>query len=127
LRCGDRVAEEAQARELYGIALHAQMLAAHAAVRAGKDRKARRVHAALDMWQAGRCTPTGLSTAALLWLAARALQAAGDTTAARTPLAMARARLREVEWPQVPDAFRDSFAQRNVVHRDILAATGRGS
>jgi DNA-binding SARP family transcriptional activator len=115
------VADEAQRRELHGIALHARLRAACLAVHCGK--------ACTGVKQAllalREIHPAGIGLAEFFWLAHGALVQAGEDARADAALARARAQIVDIELPQVPEAFRDSFLQRNPVNRAVLAAAAR--
>ena len=59
------------------------------------------------------------------WLAAQVFDASGDGDEALMAIAHGAQWVRRVALPQVPDAFRDSFTQRNPVNRALLAAADR--
>lgn len=113
------VAAQAAARDLAGIALHAQLFAAVAAADEGMA-----LRAALVSFEQGT-HPTGLPPAEFMWLAAQALAARGDHGAAEAARQRATHRLRHTELPHVPEAFVDSFLHRHPVHRLVLAAAPR--
>jgi len=120
-----RVVAEAVERGLGGIALHARLLEACAAIRChDADLGLAALHAALDEFQAGR-HPTGMAVLDFQWLGVQALDALGDPQAANEVLHAALRRIDDVELPGVPPAFRSSFRERHPVHQRLLAAASR--
>jgi DNA-binding SARP family transcriptional activator len=111
----------ASARERMGLALAAHVRAAGCALRQGAASRARphaeaALHLAADRWPDSFYLPE-------LWLVAGQVEAAQGHTARAVDLWR-----RGLTWvrqvAQVPDAFRDSFAQRNPVNRDLLRELG---
>jgi len=119
----DATASDAEQREYGGIATKARLLAARAALQSGDRKLAGRRWASLQptlkTLQPADCYP--LESAAI---GIEILTANGDR-AADAVLADALAWLHETALPQVPEAFRDSFRQRNPVNRALLAAASR--
>ena len=70
--------------------------------------------------QAADCYPLAPAAAGL-----EILLAAGERQRASAVLGHALAWLRQIALPRVPEAFRDSFLQRNPVNRALLAAESR--
>jgi len=120
----DAVAQAAEQREYGGIAMKARLLAARAALQAGEAAAAaarwRAAEPLLKSLQPADCYPL---TAAAIGL--EILRAAGEGRRAAELLADALVWLRQTALPQVPEAFRDGFLQRNPVNRALLAAEGR--
>jgi DNA-binding SARP family transcriptional activator len=124
LQLCEATAGAAEGREYGGIATKARLLAARATLEAG-DRKAagRRwseLQATLQTLQPADCYVLEPAAIGIEILAAN-----GDGTAADAVLAAALGWLRQSALPQVPDAFRESFLQRNPVNRALLAAESR--
>jgi hypothetical protein len=59
------------------------------------------------------------------WLAAQVFEASGDGDEALMALGQGAQWVRRVALPHVPEAFRESFVQRNPVNRALLAAADR--
>jgi DNA-binding SARP family transcriptional activator len=68
--------------------------------------------------------PDDITRAHALWLCAQAFEAAGDT-AAETARTQAQSWLRETASTKVPAEFRESFLQRHLPHRELMAACTR--
>ena len=83
----------------------------------------RHAEAALDL--AARCQSISLLPAELWLHAARAFQAAGDPRRAGELVALGRDWIRDTAREHVPEAFRDSFLNRNPVNRELLALAAR--
>ena len=122
----EEIAQRARRGGLDGIAVHAQILAGSAAVHAGAAVEGEAIaRAALSALRDEGVDPTGLSHAAALWICARSFAQLGQAALSATLAREAAVRLRQVELPQVPAPFRDSFLSRNPMHRQILAAQAR--
>ena len=120
----DAVQRAADAREYGGIALKARLLAARAALRAGDAASAE------ERWD--ELEPLLVTQQATDLYPATAAAIGRDVFLARRDPDRAAAWLvRGVEWiqktalPQVPEAYRDSFLNRNPVNRALLAAASR--
>ena len=59
------------------------------------------------------------------WIAVQVFDACGASDEALQALASAAHWIRQVALPQVPEAFRASFLQRNPTNRALLAAADR--
>jgi tetratricopeptide (TPR) repeat protein len=120
----DEVLAMAERMEFGGVAMAARLRRAQAQSRAGEVQAAaaamREVMARLDA-----VPPTDLTLGEAWWAAAQVFDAAGDGDDALMALARGAQWVRRVALPQVPEAFRDSFLQRNPSHRALLAAADR--
>jgi DNA-binding SARP family transcriptional activator/tetratricopeptide (TPR) repeat protein len=116
-----RIAAEAHAADLGGVALTARLRQADAALALGHPADAEAASAAaLALLAEGR-HPEGTSLPMLWWVAARAAHAAGlPHEAARRATAGAQW-LRDVALPNVAPPFIESFLTRHPVHRALLA------
>lgn len=124
LRACDAVVPAAEQREYGGIVVKARAMAAHAVLRAGDQRSA------LARWQELHPLLTTLQPADWYPLAPAAigveiLLASGAREEAALELAAALTWLRQTALPHVPDAFQESFLQRNPVNRALLTAESR--
>lgn len=118
----DAARQEAQRIGHMGLVLAAQVCAAAIAPDPTHARKA--ALAALDLIGQGRQTVALLPAA--LWLyCGRALLVSGDDRHANEVLAQGRDWLHKTAAEQVPEAFRDSFLNRQPVHRELLALASR--
>jgi hypothetical protein len=61
------------------------------------------------------------------WIAAQVFDACGASDEAMMALAQGARWIRQVALPNVPEAFRDSFLQRNPTNCSLLAAAARRS
>ncbi len=120
----DAVQRAADAREYGGIAMKARLLAARAALRAGDPASA------VARWD--ELEPLLVTQQATDLYPATAAAIGRDIfLARRDPDRAAACLARGVEWiqktalPQVPEAYRDSFLNRNPVNRALLAAASR--
>jgi len=124
LRLFEATAGAAESLEYGGIATKARLLAARATLEGGDRMLAGRrwteLQATLQTLQPADCYPLEPAAIGIAILAAN-----GDSAAADAVLAAALAWLRQTALPQVPDAFRESFLQRNPVNRALLAAESR--
>jgi len=66
--------------------------------------------------------PADLYLAQAWWIAARVFNASGDTDAELLAQAHGTRWVRRQALPHVPEAFCDSFLQRNATNRALLAA-----
>jgi DNA-binding SARP family transcriptional activator/tetratricopeptide (TPR) repeat protein len=122
-RC-DEVLRMARQLEFDGVAMKARLLRAHAVARNGQTAQAaqemREVVAAM-----ASVPPVDLYRGEAWWRAAQVFDAAGDSAQALLALAHGTQWVRQQTLPQVPEAFRDSFLQRNAANRALLAAADR--
>lgn len=122
-RC-DVVLEQALQFEFAGVALKARLLRADALRRAGRNDEAaasmRKIAQQLD-----RLQPADLMVGQAWWLAAQVFDAAGDGGQALIALGQGAHWVRQIALPHVPPEFRDSFLQRNLSIRALLAAVDR--
>ena len=110
--------------EFAGVALKARLRHAQAQAHAGQAREAARgMREAVALMD--RVQPSDLYLGEAWWIAAEVFDAAGDGDDALMALARGAQWVRRVALPQVPDAFRDSFLQRNPANRALLAAADR--
>ena len=123
MRC-DEVLQLARRLEFTGVAMRAGLLRAqalHGAARPGEAAAAlRELLPQLDLVQ-----PADMYLPEAWWIAVQAFEAAGADDEALHALARATQWIRQVALPQVPEAFRDSFLQRNPTNRALLAAASR--
>jgi hypothetical protein len=114
----DAARQEAQRIGHMGLVLAAQVCAAANDPNPTQARQA--ALAALELAAQGRQTVALLPAA--LWLhCGRALMAAGDERQAKRVLTQGHDWLRTTAAEQVPESFRDSFLNRQPVHRELLA------
>ena len=120
----DAVQRAAESREYGGIAMKARILAARAALRLGDEGSAvarwNELQGLLPTLHAADSYPP---TAAAI--GREILLAAGEADRAAELLAVAVAWIRQTALPQVPEAFRESFLDRNPVNRALLTAESR--
>lgn len=120
----DAVAKAAEQREYGGIAMKARLLAAHATLRAGDAASAlarwREQQGLLPTLHVADCYPPRAAA-----IGRDILLACGDADQAAAQLVAAVAWIRETALPQVPEAFRESFLNRNPVNRALLTAESR--
>ena len=69
--------------------------------------------------------PADLYLGQAWWLAAQVFEASGDGDQALLALAHGAQWVRRVALPNVPEAFRASFVERNPTNRALLAAADR--
>jgi tetratricopeptide (TPR) repeat protein len=122
-RC-DEVLRMALALEFAGVAMKARILRAHAQSRAGDVAAAAAAMHEL-VRQVEQVQPADLYLAHVWWLAAQVFEANGDGDQALMALAQGALWVRRTALPNVPEAFRDSFLQRNPTNRALLAAADR--
>jgi hypothetical protein len=122
-RC-DEVLQMALALEFAGVAMKARILRAHAQSRAGDTAAAAAAMRDL-VTQFEQVQPADLYFAQAWWLAAQVFEASGDGDQAMLALARGALWVRRTALPNVPEAFRDSFLQRNPTNRALLAAADR--
>jgi hypothetical protein len=122
-RC-DEVERMALALEFAGVAMKARILRAHAQSRGGDAAgAAAAMHALVAQFE--EVQPADLYFAQAWWLAAQVFEANGDGDQAMMALARGALWVRRTALPHVPEAFRDSFLQRNPTNRSLLAAADR--
>jgi tetratricopeptide (TPR) repeat protein len=122
-RC-DEVLRMALALEFAGVAMKARILRAHAQSRAGDTAAAAEAMRELVL-QLEQVQPADLYFAHAWWLAAQVFEANGDGDQALMALGQGALWVRRTALPNVPEAFRDSFLQRNPTNRLLLAAADR--
>lgn len=126
LRVCDEVKAEASRHQLGGVALHAMMLAAPCAQKAGDTAGAEtRLRQALSMADSEKRVPTGMSCVAWWWEGVRLFDELGLKLEADALAVKAARHLLDNERPHVPEEFMSSFLNRNPVHRDLLARFSR--
>jgi DNA-binding SARP family transcriptional activator/tetratricopeptide (TPR) repeat protein len=116
-----RIAAEAHAADLGGVALTARVRQAEAALALGREADAESAAAAaLALLAEGR-HPEGTSLPMVWWVGARAAQAAGLHHEAARRAAAGAHWLRDAALPHVAPPFIESFLTRHPVHRALLA------
>jgi DNA-binding SARP family transcriptional activator/tetratricopeptide (TPR) repeat protein len=120
----DEVLQMAEQLEFAGIAMKARLLRAWALSRAGDT-----VGAAAQMReliaQLPQVQPADLYPAQAWWIAAHVFDANANDAEALRALAQGVHWVRKEALPHVPEAFVDSFLQRNVTNRALLTAADR--
>ncbi len=120
----EQVERWAAGLEFAGVALKAQLRRTQAQLRAGQREAA--AHTAREaLAQLERMPPADLYPGEAWWIAAEAFDANGDGDDALMALARGAQWVCRIALPQVPEAFRDSFLQRNPSNRALLAAADR--
>jgi tetratricopeptide (TPR) repeat protein len=122
-RC-DEVLRMARRLEFDGVAIKARLLHAHAQSRAGETAAAAAAMRAV-VTEMDPVPPVDLYRGEAWWRAAQVFDAAGDSASALMALARGTEWVRGVALPNVPEAFRDSFLERNPANRALLAAADR--
>ncbi len=107
--------------EFAGVALKARLLRAQAVSRAGRVEEAAAVMREL-LPQLAQVQPADIYPGQVWWLATQVFDASGDGDQALMALAHGAQWVRRVALPHVPQAFRESFLQRNPSNRALLAA-----
>ncbi len=120
----DEVLQMAQQLEFAGVAMKAGLLRALAQSRSG-DRAAAAAQMRELVARLPEVQPADLYLGEAWWIAARVFDANGDDDDALLALAHGMQWVRRQALPQVPEAFRDSFLQRNASNRALLAAADR--
>jgi hypothetical protein len=116
-----RIAAEALAADLGGVALGARVRQAEAALALQRPAEAEQAaRSALDLLAEGR-HPEGMALPMVWWVAARAALAGGYRHEAARRAAAGAAWLRDVALPHVAPPFIESFLTRHPVHRQLLA------
>lgn len=110
--------------EFAGVALKARLLRAHALSRAGRIEEAAEAMRELVPLVA-QVQPADIYFGQVWWIAAQVFDASGDGDQALMALAQGAQWVRRVALPHVPEAFRNSFLQRNPSNRALLAAADR--
>jgi tetratricopeptide (TPR) repeat protein len=95
-----------------------------ALTRAGRTAEAATAAREMVVECAGR-QPYGLYVPEVWWILHSAFAADGDDMAARAALERAASWIANTALPNVPDAFRDSFINRNPINLAVLAAARR--
>lgn len=124
MRHCDEVMRLATQLEFAGVALKAGLCRAQAQAAAGQTQEAARAMRTL-VEQMASVQPQDLYVGEAWWIAAQVFDANGDGDESLMALARGAQWVRRVALPQVPDAFRDSFLQRNPANRALLAAADR--
>ncbi|MGZ8259705.1 MAG: ATP-binding protein [Caldimonas sp.] len=122
-RC-DEVVRLAVGLEFAGVAMKARLLRARALSRAGEPQAAAAAMRAL-VAEMATLQPADLYPGHAWWLAAQVFDASGDGDQALLALAMGAQWVRRTALPNVPEAYRESFLQRNPSNRALLAAADR--
>ena len=122
-RCED-VLQLAGRLEFGGVAMRAGLLRAGALHRAGRGAEAAAALREL-LPRLQRVQPADMYLPEAWWIAVQVFDACAAGDEALQALASAAHWIRQVALPQVPEAFRDSFLQRNPTNRALLAAADR--
>ena len=122
-RC-DEVRRLAGALEFGGVVVRAGLLHALALHRAGRSAEAAAALRELLPRLQG-VQPADMYLPEAWWIAVQVFDACGASDEALQALASAAHWIRQVALPQVPEAFRASFLQRNPTNRALLAAADR--
>ena len=124
-QCGEvqRMAEEL---EFGGVAMRAGLLHALSLHRGGQSSEAAAQLRTL-LPRLATVVPADMYLPDAWWIAAQVFDACGTSDEAMMALAQGTRWVRQIALPHVPDAFRDSFLQRNPTNRALLAAAGRRS
>ena len=93
-------------------------------MQAGRADQAAQAAVALLARFAEGCAPDAVYRAEAWWLASRALAGVGREAEARQAMAQGVQWVIQHALPQVPAPFIDSFLNRNLVNRELLAAAG---
>ncbi len=124
MRYCDDVTRVATQLEFVGVALKAGLLRAQAQCAAGQTHEAAGAMRTL-VERMNQVQPQDLYIGEAWWIAAQVFDANGDGDDSLMALARGAQWVRRVALPHVPDAFRDSFLQRNPANRALLAAAQR--
>ncbi len=122
-RCED-VLQLAGTLEFGGVAMRAGLLRAWALHRAGRTAEAAAALREL-LPRLQRVQPADMYLPEAWWIAVQVFDACAASDEVLQALASAAHWIRQVALPQVPEAFRDSFLQRNPTNRALLAAAER--
>ena len=122
-RC-DEVQRLAGELEFAGVAMRAGLLHAAALHRGDEAMKAAALLRTL-LPRIGEVQPADMYVPEAWWIAVQAFDACGASDEATMALAQGIRWIRQHALPHVPEAFRDSFMQRNPVNRAMLAAASR--
>ncbi|MDP1900167.1 MAG: BTAD domain-containing putative transcriptional regulator [Rubrivivax sp.] len=120
----ERIVQEAQARQTWSHAGPAWVRLIEALLRDGRHAAAAQQSKALSS-ELERRPPMGFCAGEYHWALCRAFDAVGDATARDALLRRAVAWINETARHQVPDAFRDSFLNRNPFNRQLRAMAAR--
>lgn len=120
----DQVLRTATELEFGGIAMRAGLLRAHALHRDGRSNEGADVLRRL-LPRLATIQPADMYLPNAWWIAVQVFDACGLCDEATMALAQATRWVRQVALPNVPDAFRDSFLQRNPTNYALFAAAGR--
>jgi hypothetical protein len=116
----------AEALEFGGVTVRAGLLRAFALHRADRSEEgAARLRKLLP--RLDQVAPADMYLPDAWWIAAQVFDAGGAGDEALMALAQGARWIRQVALPHVPEAFRDSFLQRNPTNRSLLAAAARRS
>lgn len=124
IRHCDEVIRLATQLEFAGAALKAGLCRSQAQAAAGRTEEAARAMRTL-VEQMARVQPQDLYMGEAWWIAAQVFDANGDGDESLMALARGAQWVRRVALPHVPEAFRDSFLQRNLANRALLSAADR--
>jgi DNA-binding SARP family transcriptional activator len=113
------VLRNAERAEYLGVAAKARCLLAQQLLRDGRALAAARL-LRQRVPQADRVTPADLCASELHWIRYQVFDAVGDVAAAHDALQRGVDWIRLATLKNVPEAFRDSFLNRNPVHRALL-------
>ncbi len=120
----ERIVPEAQARQTWSHAGPAWVRLIEALLRDGRHDAAALQANALSS-ELERLPPMGLYAGEYHWALCRAFDAAGDTTARDRLVRRAVAWINDIARHHVPEAFRDSFLNRNPFNRQLRAMAAR--
>ncbi len=120
----ERIVRQAQERQIWSCAGPARVRLIEALLRDGQHGAAAQQAKALASELVHR-PPTSLYAGEYHWALCRAFDAVGDTAARDGQLQRAVAWIDDIARRQVPDAFRDSFLNRNPFNRQLRAMASR--
>lgn len=123
MRC-EEVARMAGELEFVGVSMRAGLLRALALHRANRSDAAAALLREL-LPRLDRVQPADMYLPDARWIAVQVFAACGASDEAAMALAQGTRWIRQVALPHVPEAFRDSFLNRNPTNRELLAAAGR--
>jgi DNA-binding SARP family transcriptional activator len=124
-RC-DEVLRTAETLEFGGVAMRAGLLRALALHRDGRSGEgAAQLRTLLP--RLDKVVPADMYLPDAWWIAVQVFDACDASDESMMALAQGTRWIRQVALPNVPEAFRDSFLQRNPTNSALLAATGRRS
>ena len=122
----DEVLNVAGELEFVGVSMRAGLLRAQALHRGGRSTEAATQLRAL-LPRLDKVQPADMYLPDAWWIAGQVFDACGATDEAMMALARGAHWIRQVALPNVPEAFRASFLERNATNRSLLAAAGRRS